>query len=83
MQWCPWLRQEVCQRHVSKDPLICFTVRLTSEAKVSMGARVPEVSTTHRAASLTPLKATAGFMDHRHSCTTQVEALLSSSPRLK
>ena len=48
-----------------------------------MGARVPDVRTTQRAASQTPLKATAGFMDHRHSCTTQVEALLSSSARLK
>lgn len=40
-----------------------------------MGARVPDVRTTQRAASRTPLKATAGFMDHRHSCTTQLEAL--------
>ena len=70
--------------NTGQQEAICLSiVPLTSEAKVSMGARVPDVRTTQRAASLTPLKATAGFMDHRHSCTTQVEALLSSSLRLK
>lgn len=40
--------------------------RRTSEAKPSSGASVPEVSTTLCAAAATVLKATAGFMAHRH-----------------
>ena len=52
---------------------------LTSDAKESVGASVPDVSTTQRALSVSSLKATAGFRDHRHSCTTKPDSVLSSS----
>jgi len=53
--------------------------RPTSDAKESVGAKVPDVSTTQRALSVSSLKATAGLRDHRHSCTTHPETDLSSS----
>ena len=53
--------------------------QLTSEAKESVGARVPDVRMTQRALSVSSLKATAGLRDQRHSCTAQPDTADSSS----
>ena len=56
---------------------------LTSEAKPSRGASVPDVRMTERAFSATSANATAGLRHHKHSRTFHCERSLSLSAGLR
>jgi len=66
---------------MARQVLVIRAVR-ASDANDAMGASVPEVSTTQRAAAATSWKASAGLSAQRHSCVVQPPASASADLRI-